>query len=50
MGTAQEPYKYDEKDGDVADEIGQDTIVGEYTDYQPSPEEERRLLWKLDLL
>ena len=50
MGTAQEPYKYDEKTVNTTDEIGQDASVGEYTDYQPSPEEERRLLWKLDLL
>lgn len=50
MGTAQEPYTYDNKTVDSKDEIGQDASVGEYADYQPTPEEERRLLWKLDLL
>lgn len=50
MGTAQTPYTYDEKTVNATDETGQDVIVGEHTDYQPSPEEERRLLWKLDLL
>ncbi|OOQ82045.1 MFS transporter [Penicillium brasilianum] len=49
MGTAQTPYTYDEKAVNATDETGQDVIVGEHTDYQPSPEEERRLLWKLDL-
>ncbi|CAI7645495.1 unnamed protein product [Penicillium pancosmium] len=49
MGTAQEPYKGDEKTADTIDETVQDASVGEYSDYQASPEVERRLLWKLDL-
>ncbi|KAJ5963102.1 hypothetical protein N7481_013407 [Penicillium waksmanii] len=49
MGTVQEPYKYDEKGGDTTEETQLDASVGEYTDYQASPEDERRLLWKLDL-
>ncbi|KAF3400120.1 hypothetical protein F1880_008158 [Penicillium rolfsii] len=48
MGTGQMPYTEDKKH-DVKDEVIQDASVGEYTDYQPTPEEERRLLWKLDL-
>jgi hypothetical protein len=50
MSTAEEAYNYEKKTVDVKDEIGQDASVAEYTDYQPTPEEERRLLWKLDLL
>lgn len=50
MGTSQEPYMYDEKTVNSTDETGQDASVGECIDYQASPEEERRLLWKLDLL
>lgn len=50
MGTMQEPYKCDEKTADATNETLQDASVGEYTDYQASPEVERRLLWKLDLL
>lgn len=40
---------YDEKTSYV-DETGQDASVGEVIEYHASPEEERRLLWKLDLL
>jgi hypothetical protein len=50
MGTAQTPYTYDEKTVNATDETGQEVMVGEHADYQISPEEERRLLWKLDLL
>ncbi|KAG2412972.1 hypothetical protein HFD88_010531 [Aspergillus terreus] len=49
MGTAEELYNEEKKTVVVKDEIGQDASVGEYTDYQPTPEEERRLLWKLDM-
>jgi hypothetical protein len=48
MGTAQEPYNDEKKTVDAKDEISQDASVGEYTDF--TPEEERRVLWKLDLL
>jgi hypothetical protein len=48
MSTAQEPYNDEKKRVDVKDEINQDASVGEYTDF--TPEEERRVLWKLDLL
>ncbi|GLI77810.1 hypothetical protein PoHVEF18_006104 [Penicillium ochrochloron] len=47
MGTAQEPYNDEKKTVDAKDEISQDASVGEYTDF--TPEEERRVLWKLDL-
>ncbi|KAJ5798703.1 uncharacterized protein N7503_006208 [Penicillium pulvis] len=40
---------YDEKASYVDHEIGQDASVGEVVEYHASPEEERRLLWKLDL-
>ena len=50
MGTAEELYNDEKKTVVVKDDIGQDASVGEYTDYQPTPEEERRLLWKLDML
>jgi hypothetical protein len=50
MGTAEELYNDEKKAVVVKDEIGQDASVGEYTDYQPTPEGERRLLWKLDML
>ncbi|KAJ5937650.1 hypothetical protein N7454_003992 [Penicillium verhagenii] len=49
MSKLQEPSAYDEKTSYV-DEIGQDASVGEVVElYEASPEEERRLLWKLDL-
>lgn len=42
------PYK--EKEPYVANETTQDAGLGEFLDYQASPEEERQLLRKLDLL
>ncbi|KAJ5917278.1 hypothetical protein N7466_010832 [Penicillium verhagenii] len=49
MSKLQEPSGYDEKTSYV-DEIGQDASVGEVVElYEASPEEERRLLRKLDL-
>jgi len=44
------PQAYDEKTSYVDNEIGQDASVGEVVEYHASPEEERRLLRKLDLL
>lgn len=41
---------YDEKASYVDNEIGQDASLGEVAEYHASPEEERRLLRKLDLL
>lgn len=46
----QESPTYNEKGPYVANEISQDASIGEFLEYQASPEEERRLLRKLDLL
>ena len=45
-----DPPIYDEKGPYVANEIDQYAGIGEFLEHQPSPEEERRLLRKLDLL
>jgi hypothetical protein len=50
MSKTQEPSGYDEKTAYIDNEIGPDASVGEVAEYHASPEEERRLLWKLDLL
>lgn len=41
---------YNEKEPYVASETVQGAGIGEFLEYQASPEEERRLLRKLDLL
>ncbi|KAB8249361.1 major facilitator superfamily domain-containing protein [Aspergillus flavus] len=50
MGTEKEPHNDDEKAVYATQETEQDLSTGECTDFQVSPEAERRLLWKLDLL
>ncbi|KAJ5711791.1 hypothetical protein N7488_005947 [Penicillium malachiteum] len=49
MASIREPTRGDEKSVYIATEAGQDTAIGEFVEYHASPEEERRLLRKLDL-
>ncbi|KAJ5725378.1 uncharacterized protein N7483_006735 [Penicillium malachiteum] len=49
MASIRETTRVDEKSVYIAKETGQDTAIGEFVEYHASPEEERRLLRKLDL-
>ncbi|KAJ6031975.1 hypothetical protein N7540_002707 [Penicillium herquei] len=49
MASIRETTGVDEKSVYIATETGQDTAIGESVEYHASPEEERRLLRKLDL-
>ncbi|KAE8416404.1 major facilitator superfamily domain-containing protein [Aspergillus pseudocaelatus] len=50
MNAEKEPHNDDEKAVHATQETEQDLSTGECTVFQMSPEAERRLLWKLDIL